>query len=125
MGERNMAGNRAGVGDQKLDPETFRDFFEKSVNGCSGGFCDCFCPVTGEPVNPITIFLTHLKVPTFWVGLWSNVKATHTPMKDKLLEFLTPDQHKQLVRAEEIYINSKKITSKEKKKMLGISGQSD
>jgi hypothetical protein len=51
--------------------------------------------------------------------------ATHCPMKDKLLEFLTPDQHKQLVRAEEIYMGCTEVTSKEKKKMLGISGQSD
>jgi hypothetical protein len=123
MGERDMAGNRAGVGDQKLDPETFRKYFEKSVNECSGGSFDSFCPITGEPVNPITIFLTCLEVPPLWIRLWANIMATHCPMKDKLLEFLTPDQYNKLVRAEKIYVNCDVITSKDRKKMLGISGE--
>lgn len=115
--------------DTKTDPETFTRYLREAIENCSGGFCDCFCKYTGEPVNPVTILLERLKVPTFWVRNWANVKATHTPMKDKLLEFLTPQQHLILVKIEEIYMNAKEIDEADREKMRKIlkkfSGQSE
>ena len=106
-----------------MGEEQFKTLIRSCIADCKGSGYDLFDRF-GDPCNPVTILLDRLKVPHQWVQLWASVKATHTPMKDKLEEFLSPEQVKLVQELEEIYMNFTGSSAQMKKEMRKIAGQS-
>lgn len=104
---------------KRMGSEEFQAVVRDCVSSCKGSGYDLFDKF-GDPCNPVTILLDRLKVPALWVQFWANVKATHTPMKEKLEEFLTANQVQVVQKLEEIYMTSNGSTAQMKKEMLEI-----
>ena len=107
-----------------MEKERFQEIIADAIQRCRGGWCDTFCKITGEQICPITIILTTIQVPIEWIQFFGNIKATHTPMKQKLEEFFDEDQLDILIKIEDIYYKTKEVTVKQKEKMFRIAGQS-
>lgn len=115
------------INTKRMATEEFKTLIRGCISDCRGSGYDLFDRF-GEPCNPITILLNRLKVPALWVRLWSNIKATHTPMKDKLEEFFTPSQVAIIQELEDVYMNSTGSTAqmkKEMRKICRITGQNE
>jgi hypothetical protein len=106
---------------KRMGSEEFKTIIRGCISECRGSGYDLFDRF-GEPCNPVTILLSKLKVPALFIGLWANVKATHTPMKDKLEEFLTAPQLSIIQEIEDVYMNSTGSTAQMKKEMRKIVG---
>ena len=105
-----------------MGEEQFKTLIRSCIADCKGSGYDLFDKF-GDPCNPVTILLDRLKVPALWSRLWSNVKATHTPMREKLEEFLTANQVQVVQKLEEIYMTSNGSTLQMKKEMSKLLGQ--
>lgn len=105
----------------KIGDLRFKRIIGETIAETTGGGYDLFDKFGGAKC-PVLILLNKLGVPPAFLGLWANVKATHTPMKDKLEEFLTAPQLSIIQEIEDIYMNSTGSTAQMKKEMRKIVG---
>ena len=119
MGDKGMARDRTDMAEgtgKAIDANSFRGHIEYAIENCYGGGYEVYDSY-GYPCCPVTIFLERVKVPVAWTLYFSNIRATHSPVKDKLLEFVTPQQLGVLVKIEELYINCNKVDDGTRTKM--------
>ena len=106
----------------KIGDLRFKRIIGETIAETTGSGYDLFDKF-GEAKCPVLILLNKLGVHPAFVQLWANVKATHTPMKEKLEEFLTANQVQVVQKLEEIYMTSNGSTAQMKKEMSKLLGQ--